>query len=32
MFTTVKVNDQKRMEVDGYAGIRIGIDVRTKDE
>jgi len=33
MFTTVKVTDQETwMEVDGYAGIRIGIDVRTKDE
>ena len=33
MFTTVKVTDQETwMEVDGYAGIRIGIDVVSKDE
>lgn len=32
MFTTVKVYDTETwMEVDGYAGIRIGIDVTTKD-
>lgn len=32
MFTTVKVYDPiSWMEIDGYAGIRIGIDVKTKD-
>lgn len=33
MFTTVKVYDQQTwQEIDGFAGIRIGIDVATKDE
>lgn len=32
MFTLVKINDEKGQKVEGYAGIRIGIDVENKDD